>query len=334
MRTTIRLVMVLFAPLLVCSALFAQPTRQCDVRDFKDTSDLTTHQQSFFSYFFTTDESNFQERHNELAAGAGTFISGVPVDAFASWSRFDNWRSTVKQTLKYERSEKQDLAYLQTRLTPQGALSYRACMHAAEPLTITALDQTHNDVTFLVEWRAPPLVTDAAVGAIVITHSPAVSPLGHADTGTLQYSPVVEKYLTYTLTPNVPFHMQAETLRPGYSGSLDYLITKYKTCRIRQNGVEEVKTVSVSKEKPNAGKKDFAHDELLNAAIDDLKKEGHRDIKLVSEKYYPERENGHPTGHVLGHGKNWRYDRHWRFELSYDPVYKEAEHPLCGLEST
>src|ERR1700754_3515735 len=279
--------------LLVTSIVFSNPSSskdRCDIGDFKDQTQIESHQQLYLSLLFTSDESNFKAREKSLSLGGKAILGTVPVSAFSNYASFDNWRSEVRKSLKYVRTEQEDISYLETRLTPDGASSYRECLHSYQAMSVTAIDQRQNDVTFLIEWIPPPLVE---VDAISVVHSDVASPLDEPENGGFKYTPVSQKQVTFTLVPNTPFHMQVETVPPGYSAAIHYLISKYKPCRVPQNGIESISRETVSEYKPNADGRDFARDELLLRATSKLKELGHRDVTLVGERYYREQEHGH-----------------------------------------
>jgi len=301
----------------------------CDVTDFKDHSSFTDHYQSYLSLVFTTDASNFSQRQKDLSGGASAIVGVVPVDAFVSYQSFDTWRSELHQRLDYKRTISQDTAYLSTKLTDIDANAYRECLRRFNPISITAVSEQRDNVTFLIEWTAPPLVQ---VSDFRVMHTDAANQTDPSDTGDFRYSALGQKFLSYKLAPNAPFHLSVESGPAGYSAAIDYMIVRYKQCRTPGNGIETVTSDTVETYVGNTRNGDLARDRSWAIAEQKLKAAGHHDVKLINARYDNTRENQHRESGSKIHPGHWLFDRYYNFDVTYDPIYLMGEHVNCGME--
>lgn len=297
----------------------------CDISDFKNTTDYKNQYQIFMSLVFTTNENNFSSRQKDLEFGGALLFANVPLKVFGSFSSIDTWRNEKKQKLDYQSSGSESTSYYTTNLSSEGMVAYRDCISKTQPLSITAISQNNDVVTFVVDWKPPPLV---GVNTFNLQHTSAINELDINDINGFTYVPQNEKFLTYKLKANKPFNMVIESEPKGYSATIDYMLVRYKACTIAENGLESITTETVLGYVANAGKKDRARDAAWINAQTKLKKGEHRELKIISEVYDPSKEKPHPKSGMFG---DTVYNRAHYFTVSYNPIYFKKEHMFCGL---
>lgn len=327
------LIRLLFQVLITLAVLSTSQTsvakNYCDISDFKDSTDFTKNYQAYVSLVFSTDTSNFSQRQKNLELGASALFEALPINVFGSFSSFETWRSELKKKLNYNSNESESTSYFATTLTDIDAQAYRDCIRQFHPLSITAVSQNRDDVTFVIDWKPPPLVD---VSGFTLKHSSAINKIDTNDVSGFTYKPQNEKYLSYKLTQNTPFHMVVESEPRGYSATIDYMVVRYNACRIPANDIESLTTETVEGFVSNTRGNDRARNRAWLNAQTKLKKGEHKDLTIVSEKYDDKREDSHDSsGSMLDPGPRL-YDRYYYFTVTYNPIYWQSEHVLCGLD--
>ncbi len=295
----------------------------CAVTDFKDTSVFLQNIRNYLSYVNTTNATNFEERKRDLNIGGQALIKGVPFKAFTDFSDFNSRKTALLSTFDYKLTVNQDTKYDQTILSETDLSAYLACLRGATGLDVVATHQSNNDVTFRIFWNPDQKEEKVTAFEIASTGGQLVSK-GIPESGQVLVRP--EMPLIYTLRPNEPFHLMVTTVPPIYSVDVDYIIPKFKACRLIENGLdrnpdgsEHITRSTETFHDMNARYVDYGRawsnvEKRLTAA-------GHKNIKKLSQSEVDGKDNRHH-----------KIDRDFTFEVSYDALYKEAENPLCGVE--
>lgn len=306
-----------------CSISYAA---DCNILDFKDTANFRRDLRTYLSFVNTTNSSNFEQRKIDLNSGGEALIKAIPFKAFTNFSDFNEKKSQILSAYNYKLSIYQDDNYNQTVLSPPDRDAYIACLNNNHGLNIVATREIGNDVSFKIIFSQDTLLTTP----VKFFH---IEPVGGETLagrlppdGNLSPSPATS--MVFRLTPNKPFHMIVTTDPPIYTAEADYIIPKYKPCRHYTNGLEidasnglpHITKSNIYYVEPNARHVDF--DSAWAKVSYNLQKQGHQNIELISKTEVDGTNNG--PGKI---------NRDYTFVASYDPVYKIAENPLCGLDS-
>ncbi len=104
----------------------------------------------------------------------------------------------------------------------------------------------------------------------------------------------------------------------------------YLVCRVVENGIETV-TKDVRRDGLDNQCKTCENEVTRKAAENQMRAkvvaQGHKDIQVIKSTYVPGLEHGH-----RGDG-GYVYNRYWDFDVTYDPVYKLAASPACGVDT-
>lgn len=309
--------------LLAATTVVRAESPRCPVAEFKDSSNYSQKLRDYLAIVNTTDQSNFEQRKSELNIGGQGFIKGVPFKLFADWSDFRSRKTEILTSFNYKLTVDQDTSYLETRVTEHGRAMYKDCLTNGYGLDVVATHQSANDVTFRILWNPNPREEK-------VTHfeifSSGGAPISKNIPPSGRVSATPEMPMVFHLTPNKPFHLMVTTVPTQYSRDVDYIIPKFKTCRLVGNGLD----------RNDDGSDHITHDVQtfhdMNARYVDynrawatvyqrLVSAGHKNIQKVSQSEV----DGHDS-------KNHKIDRDFTFEVTYDPLYREEENLICGLE--